>query len=60
VYFFGVQRDKQKLINKMQNEANRLDCRLKLICYGDMLGEEDAERVNGAYLLYDFTPLQPE
>jgi len=60
VYFFGVERDKHKLINKMQREANRLDRHLKLICYGDMLGEEDAERADGAYLLYDFTPLQSE
>ncbi len=60
VYFFGVERDKQKLINKMQSEANRLSRNLKLICYGDMLGEADAERSDGAYLLYDFAPLQSD
>ncbi len=58
VYYFGIERDKNKLIKKMQSEADRLDRQLKLICYGDMLGEATAERADGAYLLYNFTPLQ--
>lgn len=60
VYFFGVERDKDKLTRKMQAEANRLGRNIKLICYGDMLGQATAERTDGAYLLYDFAPLQPE
>ncbi len=60
VYYFGVKRDKYKLIKKMQHEANRLDRQLKLICYGDMLGSENAIRSDGAYLLYNFAPLQSE
>ncbi len=58
VYLFGVERDRDKTIRKLQNEANRLDHELNLICYGDMLGTETAVKAVGAYLLYTFTPLQ--
>lgn len=58
VYAFSVERDGRRLTKKLQNEANRLNKTLTLICYGSPLPKTSAVRVFEAYHLYQFHPLQ--
>ncbi len=58
IYAFSVERDANKLQKKIQNEANRLQKPLTLICYGSPLPKIKALRTFEAYHLYQFYPLQ--
>jgi hypothetical protein len=58
IYAFSVDRDVKKLQQKIQDEANRLNKPLTLICYGSPLAGVAAEREFEAYHLYQFYPLQ--
>ena len=60
VYVFAVSRDGGKLIDKMQREANRLGCDLKVICYGSPLPGRKADKMLDAYHLYTFRPLHSQ
>ncbi len=60
VYAFVVSRDIDKLAGLLQQEANRLNKPLKLICYGIHLSGKIPARQVGAHFLYDFIPLQPK
>lgn len=57
VYAFGVARDGNRLMKKVQKEANLLDRPLTLVCYGNALPGKKVERSFGAYFLYIFEPL---
>ena len=58
VYAFSVSRDEMKLIKLLQNEANRLQKPLKLLCYGSPFKSMQATDAFEAYHLYLFHPLQ--
>jgi hypothetical protein len=57
-YIFSVSRDGNKLMRKMQAEADRLKKPLSLMCYGSPLKGVSAEKAFEAYHLYKFHPLQ--
>lgn len=58
VYAFTATPYIKKMINKMQNEANRLQRPLRYISYGNVLIGLEANATLGAYHLYTFYPLQ--
>lgn len=58
VYAFTATLYIKKMINKMQNEANRLQHPLRYISYGNVLTGLEADATLGAYHLYTFYPLQ--
>lgn len=58
VYIFSVNRDGKKIIRKMQQEANRLQKTLTLLCHGNPLPGIKSEKSFEAYHLYSFHPLQ--
>ena len=58
IYAFSVNRDAKKLTKKIQDEADRLERPLKLICYGSPLSDVAVTRAFEAYHLYEFHPLQ--
>lgn len=58
IYAFSVERDARKLKKKLQDEANRLNKSLTLICYGSPLPDTPVDREFEAYHLYNFYPLQ--
>ena len=58
VYAFTATPYIKKMINKMQNEANRLQRPLRYISYGNVLTGLEADATLGAYYLYTFYPLQ--
>jgi len=57
VYAFAVSRDGKKLKAKMQQEADRLQKSLKLMCYASPLPGKKADATFEAYHLYSFHPL---
>lgn len=58
VYGFCVSRDMQKMAEKMQYEANRLQRTLYYIGYGSELKGPVAKSTLNAHHLYEFMPLQ--
>lgn len=58
VYGFCVSRDMQKMTEKMQYEANRLQRTLYYIGYGSELKGHVAKSTLNAHHLYEFVPLQ--
>jgi len=58
VYAFTATLYVKKMINKMQDEANRLQRPLRYISYGNVLTGLEADATLGAYYLYTFYPLQ--
>ena len=58
IYAFSVGRDTNKLTKKIQNEADRLNKKLVLICYGSPLPKKSADRTFEAYHLYVFVPIK--
>lgn len=56
IYAFSVERDANKLTQKMQTQANQLNKPLTLICYGSPLPKKPALRTFEAYHLYVFEP----
>ena len=56
IYAFSVNRDGNKMRNKIQAEATRLNKPLTLICYGSPLPKKSAKRTFEAYHLYLFEP----
>lgn len=57
VYLFVVTRDVKKIIKKMQSEANRLNRTLRVISYGNRLGDMRRDKAVSGYHLYSFRPL---
>lgn len=57
VYMFGDSRDIKKYLQKVRQEAVRLDKALFVISYGFMLPEHEPIRQHGAYHLYEIAPL---
>jgi hypothetical protein len=57
IYVFMVTRDVKKMIKKMQTEANRIGHPLRVISYGNKLGDKPVDATLGAYFLYTFHPL---
>lgn len=57
VYAFAVSRDGRKLSHRVQEEANRLNRPLTLVCYGSPLAGRTPTRTFEAYFLYIFEPL---
>jgi hypothetical protein len=60
VYIFSVSRDNKKLIRKMQQECERLERPLNLMCYASPLPGMTPAKSFEAYHLYRFHPLQPK
>ncbi|MFZ2126286.1 MAG: hypothetical protein WAV04_02125 [Candidatus Microsaccharimonas sp.] len=58
VYIFSVNRDGKKIMRKMQQEADRLQKKLSLMCHGNPLPGMKSEKSFEAYHLYTFHPLQ--
>jgi SAM-dependent methyltransferase len=58
VYAFAVHRDVQKLADKLQHEANRLQRPLHFISYGFEVPTLGKFKKTGAHFLYTVTPLQ--
>lgn len=58
VYAFSVKRDRKRLEQKVQREANRLGRPLRLACYGSPLAGRRPDEVVGAFSIYRFNPLQ--
>ncbi len=58
VYVFAVTRDINKMINKFQNEADRLNRKISVISYGNMFFGKKEVKKHGPYYLYEFHPLQ--
>jgi SAM-dependent methyltransferase len=58
VYGFMVTRDIEKMADKMQHEANRLNRPLYFICYGAAITSHPRVKQLGAHHLYRFDPLQ--
>ncbi len=58
VYIFSVTRDMKKIINKLQNETNRLGRPIHVISYGSKFDVVKAIKSLGAYNLYRLEPLQ--
>jgi SAM-dependent methyltransferase len=56
IYAFSVERDANKLTQKIQTQANQLNKPLTLICYGSPLPKKPAQRTFEAYHLYVFEP----
>lgn len=57
IYVFSVQRDAGRIERKVQEETNRLDKEIKVICYGSPLNKRPDASYQ-AYTLYVFRPLQ--
>lgn len=57
VYGFMVTRDIEKMANKLQKEANRLQHSLYFICYGTSFKDHVKIKELGAHHLYLFEPL---
>jgi hypothetical protein len=60
VYIFGVSRDNQRVIQKLQREANRLKRPVHLMTYGPYLTELSPVKKHRGHHLYVFHPLQPK
>ncbi len=60
VYAFSVSRDARKLTRKIQQEADRLDRGLVLLCHGSPLPEVRPEQTFDAYTRYQFNPLHSD
>lgn len=60
VYAFSISRDVDKLMRKMQQEADRLAKPLVLMTYGAPLKNMKAIKKHRGHHLYNFTPLQDE
>jgi SAM-dependent methyltransferase len=60
VYGFMVTRDMAKMVNKLQQEANRLGRPLLFMTYGNMVAGMTAEASVAAYHLYQFYPLHTD
>jgi hypothetical protein len=58
VYAFMATPYIHKLNTKMQQETDRLARPLRLILYGNTLGERTPDQIDGGYKLYTFVPLQ--
>lgn len=58
IYAFAVERDMEKLREKMQSEANRLGHSLHVISYGSSMHNHSPIKTLGAHHLYIFQPLQ--
>lgn len=58
IYLFIVSRDAKRMAKKLQTEANRLEKSFKVITFGAVLPDLDAEKSIGACRLYQFSPLQ--
>jgi len=58
VYAFTVTRDIDKMANKLQNEATRLQRPLYFISYGTSIKNKTKLKQLGAHHLYRFEPLQ--
>lgn len=58
VYVFAVTRDINKMINKFQNEADRLNRKISVISYGNEFYGKKEVKKHGPYYLYEFHPLQ--
>ena len=56
IYAFSVERDAKKLTYKIQSEANRLNKKVTLICYGSPLPATKVVSEFEAYHLYQFDP----
>lgn len=59
VYAFSVNRDRKRLVRKVQEEATRAQRSITLICYGSPLADRTPDREIGAFSVYSFRPLQP-
>lgn len=57
VYIFSVQRDSYRMGLKIQEESNRLNRPLNVMCYGSPLSKKPDATIR-AYTLYTFHPLQ--
>jgi hypothetical protein len=57
VYLFVVTRDVKKIVKKMQTEAVRLNRTLRVISYGNRLGDMPRDEAVSGYHLYSFHPL---
>lgn len=57
VYTFSVLKDRKKLEQLMQQEADRLGRPLNLMCYGSPLADKKPLQTFEAYSLYEFQPL---
>ncbi len=60
IYAFVVSRDTDKLLKKVQHEANRLAKPLRLMTYGASLKDIKAIKKWRGHHLYEFTPLHSE
>jgi SAM-dependent methyltransferase len=60
IYTFSVSRDNKKLIRKIQQECDRLERPLNLMCYASPLPGITPVKTFEAYHLYRFHPLQPK
>ncbi len=58
IYVFAVSRDINKILIKIQNEANRLSRSLKVISYGSGFDNIKPDKELDAYRLYTVRPLQ--
>jgi len=56
VYVFGVQRDRKKLVSKIQAWVDAQQRSLDVMTYGNPLDDHTAVRTLGAHYLYRFTP----
>ncbi len=59
VYIFSVGRDGKRIIRKLQDEANRGNRIIPLVCYGNPLPGVYPTKTFEAYSLYHFKPLHP-
>jgi len=57
IYIFGVGRDGERLLQKVQKEADTQKRPLTLVCYGNPLPGRSPTHTMGAYYLYTFEPL---
>lgn len=57
VYVFAVTRDVKRVMEKIQNEANRIGHKINVISYGNKLSGWDPKLSIAAYHLYEVPPL---
>jgi hypothetical protein len=60
IYVFSATRDMKKLMEKFQNEADRIGNPINVISYGSEFDSVEAIKNVGAYHLYLIRPLQPD
>jgi hypothetical protein len=58
IYAFAVERDIEKLGNKLQMETNRIGHPLHVMTYGSPISSREPLKALGAHHLYLFQPLQ--